>query len=117
MCQRIFAFAAAAVLMASAVGAQTAPPTKGPAANGSPAWFLQGSYPDPTGHTIVDASGHVTVPPRMRPDPLASNDGIPPCSHSPVCGRRDGFPRAQLQRVEWQQMPGYSFTYPYVLPP
>jgi hypothetical protein len=117
MFQRIFASVAAVVLLASAAAAQTVPPTKGPAANGSPAWFLQGSFPDPTGHTIVDASGHVTVAPRTKPDPLASDDGIPPCSGSPVCGRRGGFPRAQLQRVEWQQMPGTSFTYPYVLPP
>ncbi|HWY60406.1 MAG TPA: hypothetical protein VNW15_00755 [Rhizomicrobium sp.] len=117
MFQRIFAFAAIAALMASAASAQTVPPTKGPAANGSPAWFLQGSYPDPTGHTIVDASGHVTVPPRTKPDPLASDDGIPPCSHSPVCGHRGGFARSAMMRVEWQQMPGYSVSYPYVLPP
>ena len=117
MAQRLFAFAALAVLLAPAAFAQSVPPTKGPAANGSPAWFLQGSFPDPTGHTIVDASGHVTVPPRAQPDPLASNGGIPPCSRSPVCGRRGGFPRAQLQRVEWQQAPGARFSYPYMLPP
>ena len=117
MCQRVLFFVAAAILAISAAFAQTVPPTKGPAENGSPAWFLQDSFPDPTGHTVVDASGHVTVPARMQPDPLASNDGIPPCSHSPVCGRRGGFPRGHLQRVEWKQMPGYSFTYPYVLPP
>ena len=114
---RIFLVVATAALLISSAFAQTVPPTSGSAANGSPAWFLQDSFPDPTGHTIVDDAGVVTVPPRMRPDPLASDDGIPPCSHSPVCGRRGGFPRGQLQRVEWQQMPGYSFTYPYRLPP
>ena len=40
------------------------PPTEGPAVGESPAWFLQGSFPDPTGRTIVDKKGNVTVPPR-----------------------------------------------------
>lgn len=40
--------------------------TSGPAKNGSPAWHLQGSFPDPGGNTIVDNEGHVTVPERDR---------------------------------------------------
>jgi hypothetical protein len=101
---------------------QSQPPTEGPAANGSPAWFLQGSFPDPTGRTIVDANGNVTVPPRPEgagrgrgagPAP----GGVPPCSRSPLCGRRGGIPRQSLQRVQWKQTMGYTFTYPYVLPP
>jgi hypothetical protein len=41
----------------------------------------------------------------------------PACSHSPLCGNRLGAARSALQRVEWQQNLGYTFTYPYVLPP
>jgi DNA-binding beta-propeller fold protein YncE len=109
---------------------QSQPPTEGPAVGGSPAWFLQGSFPDPTGRTIVDASGNVTVPPRTggpargtargtgpAPGSASAAGETPPCRRSPVCGRRGGFPRGQLQRVQWKQTLGYTFTHPYVLPP
>jgi hypothetical protein len=43
--------------------------------------------------------------------------GTPGCSHSPLCGHRLGPGRQTLQRVEWKQTLGYTFTYPYVLPP
>src|SRR5258707_12565148 len=43
---------------------QSRSPAEGPASGPTPAWFLQASFPDPTGRTIVDASGRVTVPPR-----------------------------------------------------
>ena len=45
--------------------------TSGPAKNGTPAWHLQGSFPDPGGNTIVDNEGHVTVPPREPRAPRA----------------------------------------------
>ena len=106
---------------------QTKPPIEGPAADGSPAWFLQASFPDPTGRTIVDEKGNVTVPPRSGgPGRGAAPNGevgnspvvqVPPCRQSPVCGRRGGFPRGQMQRVQWKQTMGYTFTYPVVLPP
>src|ERR1700677_3692982 len=69
MRERIFAgIAAVAVgtmLTATAAFSQTeTPPTQGPAENGSPAWYLQGSFPDPAGRTIVDPDGHVTIPAR-----------------------------------------------------
>jgi lysophospholipase L1-like esterase len=35
-------------------------PTSGPAADDTPAWFLQGSFPDPGGNTSFDADGTVT---------------------------------------------------------
>ena len=41
----------------------------------------------------------------------------PPCRRSPLCGRRGGTPRQSLQRVQWKQTLGYTFSYPYVLPP
>jgi hypothetical protein len=103
---------------------QSRPPTDGPAAGSTPAWFLQGSYPDPTGRTIVDASGHVTVPPRgdtgrgaAGAAPAGATGETPACRRSPVCGSRLGRARQSLQRVQWKQTLGYTFTYPYTLPP
>ena len=65
-----------AILTSTAAFAQSQPPTRGPAENGSPAWFLQGSFPDPGGNTVVDADGHVTVPARSaapaRPAPTTA---------------------------------------------
>lgn len=104
--------------------AQSRPPAEGPALDGSPAWFLQGSFPDPTGRTIVDASGRVTIPPRGAPSappstaaPVAAQPAdTPPCRRSPLCGKRLGRTRQSLERVQWKQTMGYTFTYPYVLP-
>ncbi len=45
----------------SALSRAQSPPSEGPAENGSLAWSLQGSFPDPTGYTMVDAEGNVTV--------------------------------------------------------
>src|SRR5947207_5520663 len=116
---------------------QSQPPTQGPAVGETPGWFLQGSFPDPTGRTIVEPGGRVTVPAREgraggrgagaagaggrggggRGAAAAATGGIPGCSHSPLCGHRGGTPRGSLQRVQWKQTMGYTFTYPYVLPP
>jgi sugar lactone lactonase YvrE len=57
---------------------------------------------------------------QMKADFIASG-GIPPCSHSPVCDNRmtngEGpRNRGQLQRVEWKQTMGYTFSYPYDVP-
>ena len=102
------------VLLATPVLAQSysVPPSSGPAANGSPAWHLAPSFPDPTGHTMVDASGKVTVVQRQRgtPDPIRATDDVPGCRGSIVCGRRGGFPRGQLMRVNWDTMPGWTPT-------
>jgi hypothetical protein len=97
---------------------------QGPPVDGSPGWFLQGSFPDPTGRTIVDADGRVTIPPRgSGPGPVANaapasaTVETPPCRRSPLCGKRAGISRQSLQRIQWRQTMGYTFTYPYVLPP
>jgi streptogramin lyase len=93
-----------------------------PAARAEPEWFLQGSFPDPTGHTAVDPQGHVTVTPRTEtPDMMkAASGGVPNCSHSPVCDPRvvglGPHSRQDLQRVEWTPNMGYQITYPYTLP-
>ncbi len=93
-------------------------PTEGSAADGSPGWFLQGSFPDPGGRTRVDADGTVTVIPR---DELAgyytSSGDTPGCGRSPICGKKDGRTRQDLQRVQWEQKLGYTFSYLELLPP
>jgi hypothetical protein len=114
--------ALATTVISTAASAQSQPPSRGPAESGSPAWFLQGSFPDPGGNTVVDADGHVTVPPRTaaaaRPatGATAPIPRTPGCSRSPVCGNRLTPGRQSLQRVEWEQTLGYTFMYPYVLP-
>ena len=116
------------VILGGAVGdSQSQAPAQGPGVDGSPAWFLQGSFPDPTGRTIVDSAGRVTVPPRgggngdastpSSAPPAFTGAETPPCRRSPLCGNRRGRSRQSLQRVQWQQTMGYTFTYPYVLPP
>src|SRR5678816_4268419 len=109
------------VLTCAQLSAQTVPPARGPAEGGSPAWFLQGSFPDPGGNTVVDADGRVTIPARTAgaPRPASTAPSLPPtpaCSRSPVCGNRLTPGRQTLQRVQWEQTLGYTFTYPYVLP-
>jgi DNA-binding beta-propeller fold protein YncE len=128
-------FAGVAMLVLGVIGAktgvsQTQPPKEGPATGSTPAWSLQGSFPDPTGRTIVDANGNVTVPPRegrggrgaagniaAGPPAAPGATETPPCRRSPLCGNRLGRPRQSLQRVQWKPTMGYTFTYPYVLPP
>src|SRR4249919_515212 len=120
-----YAIALAAMLAATVAHSQTQQATRGPAEGGSPAWFLQGSFPDPGGNTVVDADGHVTVPARTAgaprgaatPSTATPLPRTPGCSRSPLCGNRLAPGRQSLQRVEWDQTLGYSFTYPYVLPP
>jgi NHL repeat len=124
------ALALGVILAATFAFSQTKPQIEGPAVGETPAWFLQGSFPDPTGRTIVEPGGKVTVPPREggagrgggRGAGAAARGAAPPgavpgCSRSPLCGRRGGTPRQSLQRVQWKQTMGYTFTYPYVLPP
>jgi NHL repeat len=126
------ALALGVMLAATFAFSQTKPPVEGQAAGETPAWFLQGSFPDPTGRTIVEPGGKVTVPPREggagrggggRGAGAAARGAAPPagtvpgCSKSPLCGRRGGTPRQSLQRVQWKQTMGYTFTYPYNLPP
>ena len=118
------------MLVASLAFSQSKPAVEGPAVGETPAWFLQGSFPDPTGRTIVEPGGKVTVPAREGGAGRGGGRGagaargaappagaVPGCSRSPLCGRRGGTPRQSLQRVQWKQTMGYTFTYPYNLPP
>jgi len=105
--------------LAGLAQAQTVPATRGPAQDGQPAWFLQGSFPDPTGFTAVAHGGVVTVLPRPTNPPQLLMPNPPPCRRSALCGNRmPGAPlRSQMQRVQWDQKMGYEFAYPIDLPP
>ena len=104
-------------LSLTSASSQTQSQTKGPAVDGSPAWFLQGSFPDPGGRTIVDRDGNVTVVARSDSGGYRTSAGeTPACSHSPICGNRGGRRRQELQRIQWEQTLGYTFTYLDVLP-
>jgi DNA-binding beta-propeller fold protein YncE len=124
--------AAVAVALTSAIAfAASLPPTEGPAQDGSPAWHLQTGFPDPLGRTIVDDQGRVTVNTAGRGGgrgagaPAAGGRGtgpaaagaLPGCSHSTICGHRGGPNRQQTQRVVWSENLGYTFSYPYHMPP
>ncbi len=114
----VAATACGLTLASTSAFSQTPPLTAGPAVDGSPAWFLQGSFPDPGGRTRVDRDGRVTVVPRSEAGGYRTSTGeTPGCSHSPVCGSRVGRRRQDLQRVQWEQTLGYTFTYPEMLPP
>jgi hypothetical protein len=41
---------------------------------------------------------------------------IPPCVHSVACASALGGTKVTLDRVEWKQTMGYTFSYPYTLP-
>src|SRR4029077_13977741 len=58
-----------------------------------------------------------SVPGAAAAPPAAAAGGVTGCSRSPLCGNRYGASRQSLQRVQWKQTLGYTFTYPYVLPP
>ena len=114
----VFGVALALILNGTPGLSQSQPPTQGPAVGETPAWFLQGSFPDPAGRTIVERVG-------MSPSRLAVADPLaaparrrPRRRHAALAAvRKRGLPRGQLQRVQWQQTMGYTFMYPYVLPP
>jgi hypothetical protein len=104
----------AAFSQASRLGIQSEP-----ARDGTPGWHLGASFPDPTGFTLVEPDGTVNVIPREQRGQGArvpGGDAGPQCSHSPVCGRKNGFARGQLARVNYDQAMGYKFSYPYAVP-
>src|SRR6516162_10050631 len=94
-----------------------------PTHDGAPGWRVGPSFPDPTGLTLVDADGTVHVIPREERRAMMGGaarvpggESGPSCSHSIVCGRKGGFARSELARVEWDNNMGYKFSYPYVVP-
>jgi len=105
---RIALFTVAALVSASTVMAQ---PTSGPATGGSPGWFLQ--IPPPPRAPAATPAAH-------RPQPVTTPNnkaGVPLCVHSTICDPEHGGSanRGQLQRVQWRQTLGYTFSYPFKL--
>lgn len=94
--------------------------TSGPAKDGTPAWSLRGSFPDPGGRTATEAGGKVTI--LQRPNgpaaPLAPRPGaVPGCSRSIICTNPVGPARGTMKRVTYAQTMGYTYEFPYTLPP
>jgi hypothetical protein len=92
----------------------------GPAQDGTPAWYIRGSHPDPGGRTRTERGGKVTiveVPPSDRRQGVPPGAEIPPpCRNSPICSNPIGPSRGAMQRVTYEQTMGYNYTYPYHLP-
>lgn len=111
--------AIASVSAAAVAGAAFAvePPTAGPAANGSPAWKMLKGVPDPGGRTAIADDGTVTVLPRTPEmgNPVGGN--VPACAKTTLCTRKGGPSRQVSDRVTWDQTMGYTYSFPFHLPP
>lgn len=94
--------------------------TSGPAKDGTPAWYLRGSFPDPGGRTATEAGGKVTVldrPAEGAPAIAAAPGAVPGCSRSIICTNPVGPPRGTMKRVTYAQTMGYTYEFPYTMPP
>lgn len=108
-----------------ASAAAMVPPMQGPPADGQPGWRLLKGYVDPGGKMVVGADGRVTMEPASQPPaPRAPRapGSLPQgrfagCMHSPICGRVGALDRQVTPRVTWDQTPGYTFSYPFQMPP
>jgi DNA-binding beta-propeller fold protein YncE len=143
MKRQLFARASVALLattLATAAFSQTpgpplnrAPATqyaveRGPAKDGTPAWYILGSHPDPGGRTRTEPGGKVTIlsrpaGPAGAAGPAGRRAGIPegaeippPCRNSPICTNPIGPARGSMQRITYEQTMGYRYTFPYNLP-
>src|SRR5205809_1039537 len=61
-----------------------------------------------TGKLSGACKAELSAPPDPQPTPA--------CSKSPVCGNRGGGGNPR-QRVQWKQTMGYTYVYPFELPP
>ena len=77
------------VLTGTLALSQSQAPTEGPAAGESPAWFLQGSFPDPGGRTVVDSGGQCHGTASRRRIRWPARRAAPP----PAPGRRHAVAR------------------------
>ena len=110
---------------AQGAGAPRVPPVAyatdgGPAKDGTPAWFVRGSY-TLGGPTTVAPGGKVTVLPRPAPRPAAAPatpaaNAVPGCSRSIICTNPAGPARNAVLRVTYRENLGYRYEYPYNIP-
>ncbi len=103
---RVASLTVMALLAASAVAAQ---PTSGPAANGSPGWFLQVPPPPRIANPLAYRTQPATTP--------NNKANVPLCVKATVCdsifvGLAN---RNMVPRVQWRQTLGYTFSYPIKL--
>jgi hypothetical protein len=107
------AIAGVALITAASALATTVPETSGPAKDGSPAWHIVKPVAQP--RPAPPAPGA----PRPVNAAVASQVAslrLPACGHSTICGRKGGFPRNLVEKVEWDQNLGYTVSYPLTLP-
>ncbi len=101
--------AAMAALLAGGATTVQAQKAGGSAASASPGWFLQ--LPTPPRPGARPSTG--------APTTAMNKSGVPLCTRSPVCDPKHGgsASRPSLARVQWKQTMGYTFSYPFNLPP
>jgi hypothetical protein len=110
------------VFFAAIALAATAPPTSGPAQDGSPAWHTQFGAPAAGaggGRGASGAGGRGAGGGRgaaLAAGAADASSRLPLCARSTICGRRGGTPRTATEKVEWEQNLGYTFSYPFQLP-
>lgn len=89
--------------------------TSSPAKDGTPAWFIRGSY-TLTGPTSVAPGGKVTVLERTSERGPARANPVPYCERSIICANPVGPARTAVLRVTYQENLGYTYQYPYNIP-
>ncbi len=62
-------------------------------------------------------SGQCKTALAATPESPTIKNPVPRCSHSPLCSTNRGGGKPIVERVEWKQTLGYTFAYPFALPP
>jgi sugar lactone lactonase YvrE len=68
-------------------------------------------------HITEKLSGQCKTALSAMPEGPTVKNPVPRCSHSPLCSTNRGGGKPTVERVEWKQTLGYSFAYPFTLPP
>ena len=68
-------------------------------------------------HVTEKLSGQCKTALAAMPQAPAVKNPVPRCSHSPLCSTNRGGGKPTVERVEWKQTLGYTFAYPFALPP
>jgi hypothetical protein len=68
-------------------------------------------------HIAEKLSGQCKTALAVMPTRPTVKNPVPRCSHSPLCATNHGGGKPTVERVEWKQTMGYTFAYPFPLPP
>ena len=68
-------------------------------------------------HIAEKLSGQCKTVLAAMPEGATVKNPVPRCSHSPLCSTNRGGGKPTVERVEWKQTLGYTFAYPFALPP